>query len=82
MYQKQVFIIRKIVQIFDRNDLYWISRQGEEKIIDKRFFKTRIVYIKMESIFIYYNNLSFDEKKKRSVINFENEKELKGVYLF
>ena len=63
-----MFIVKKIIKNSGIN-YYWISKEGEDKIINKRFFRQELYAIndqfsyKMESIFIYYNNLNFDQDK-------------------
>ena len=39
--REQVFVVRKIVQI-SNNYLYWISKGGEDKVLDKRFMRQEL----------------------------------------
>ena len=35
-------MVRKVVKIFEDNYLYWISKEGNDKIIDKRFMRKEL----------------------------------------
>ena len=66
--REQVFVVRKIVKITN-NYQYWISKEGENKVLDKLFLRQELFALneqflgKMEPVFIYYNNLRFDQNK-------------------
>ena len=68
----QLFIARKIVKFSDIN-YYWISKEGKNKIINKGFLRHELYAIndqfseEMEPIFIYYNNLTFDQNKQFTI---------------
>ena len=65
--REQACLVKKIVKISNKNYNYWISNEVEDKVIDKRFLRQELHALndqfdwKMEPIFIYYNNLSFDQ---------------------
>ena len=40
--REQIFVVRKIVKISNTNYHYWISKEGENKIIDKRFLRQEL----------------------------------------
>ena len=40
--RKQIFVVRKIVKTSKDNYLYWISKEGDDKITDKRFLRQRL----------------------------------------
>ena len=40
---EQIFVVRKIVKTSKDNYLYWISKERDDKINDKRFLETRTV---------------------------------------
>ena len=64
---EQVCLVKKIVKISNKNYNYWISKEVEDKVIDKRLLRQELYALndqfdwKMEPIFIYYDNLSFDQ---------------------
>ena len=70
--------MEKIVKISNTNYSYWISKEREDEVIDKPFLRQELYLLndqfdgKMEPIFIYYNNLSFDQKK-RFTLEFSND---------
>ena len=37
--REQAFVVSKTVKISNTNYNYWISREGEEKVIDKHFLR-------------------------------------------
>ena len=40
--REHIFIVRKIVKI-SNNDQYWISKEGEDKVLDKRFLRQELL---------------------------------------
>ena len=40
--RKQIFMVRKIVKTSRDNYLYWISKEGDNRIIDKRFLRQEL----------------------------------------
>ena len=41
--RKQVFVVRKMVKISNTiNYHYWVSKEGEDKVIDKRFLRQKL----------------------------------------
>ena len=39
--REQVFVVRKIVKI-PSNYHYWISKEGDDKVLDKRFLRQKL----------------------------------------
>ena len=39
---EKIFVIRKVAKTSKDNYLYWISKEGNNKIIDKRFWKQEL----------------------------------------
>ena len=40
--REQIFVVRKVVKTPKDNCLYWISKEGNDKIIDKRFWRQEL----------------------------------------
>ena len=40
--RKQIFVVRKIVKTSDNSYLYWISKEGDKCVIDKRFLRQEL----------------------------------------
>ena len=40
--RKQIFVVRKIVKTSDNSYLYWISKEGDNRVIDKRFLRQEL----------------------------------------
>ena len=36
--REKVFVVKKIVKISNKNYNYWISKEGKDKVINKRFW--------------------------------------------
>ena len=77
-----MFVFKKIINSFDIN-YYLISKEGEDKIINKKFLRQELYYkwsifLKMEPIFIYYNNLHF-EQDKNFTLEFSDSDQIDGV---
>ena len=43
--KKQIYIVRKVVEV-SKTFNYWISKEGEERIIPGRFFREELFAIK------------------------------------
>ena len=40
--REQIFVVRRVVKTSEGNYLYWILKEGNNKIIDKRFLKQEL----------------------------------------
>ena len=40
--REQIFVVRKVVKTPKDNCLYWISKEGNDKIIDKHFWRQEL----------------------------------------
>ena len=40
--REQVFMVKKIVKIFNKNYNYWIPKEGEDKVINKGFLRQEL----------------------------------------
>lgn len=47
---KQVFVVRTIVEISNKNCLCWISKEGGEKIIDKGILRQELIALKNQFV--------------------------------
>ena len=45
--RKQIYAVRKVVQVSNTFN-YWLSKEGEEKIISGRFFREELFAIKKQ----------------------------------
>ena len=79
---EQIFIVRKVLPKINSHD-YWISKTEDGVIIDKvlflrQEFALKNEFILMGPIFIYYNNLKFEENKQFT-LEFSNKDLLQGI---
>ena len=40
--REQVFMVKKIVKIFNKKKNYWIPKEGEDKVINKGFLRQEL----------------------------------------
>ena len=52
---EQTFIFKRVAKISDDQFIYWISKEDENKIIDKRFLRRELFALKINLIKNYGN---------------------------
>ena len=47
--REQIFVVKKTVKISNKNYNYWISKEGEVKVINKRFLRPELYALNDQS---------------------------------